>query len=87
MHSIIEMAPDSDDAIGDEIEALPAFPHDDDFDAGFERAIEDEDVLMLFEEGDIGRDSDSDSDGPVNVDNPVLGPGSTAAIMLQQGDK
>ena len=81
-HNIMdEGVEDADDAIGDELEGLPTFPNDDAYDMVKEIAVEDEDVLMLFEEGDNG----SDDDEPVNVDNPVLGCGSTAAFMLGPG--
>merc|ERR1740124_666541 len=74
-------APDAEYCMGDEYEALPKHPNDRDFAMVKDMALEDEDVLMLFEEND---DGDSDEDEP-SVDNPVLGPGSLASFMLGTG--
>mmetsp|Transcript_29416 Transcript_29416/g.58333 ORF Transcript_29416/g.58333 Transcript_29416/m.58333 type:complete len:421 (-) Transcript_29416:234-1496(-) len=81
LHNIMYRAPDADDCMGDEYEALPKHPNDRDFEMVKDMALEDEDVLMLFEEND---DVDSDEDEP-SVDNPVLGPGSLANFMLGTG--
>jgi len=61
------------------LEKLPRFPNDDDFRMVEDRAVEDEDVLFLYEDGDTGYSSSDDEE---NVDNPVLGPGSMAEFML-----
>jgi len=84
LHNIIDRAADADDAIGDEIDALPEYPNDDDFDMVKDIAVEDEDVLMLFEDADDGGMFGEDDDEP-DVDNPVLGPGSMADFMLGSG--
>ena len=81
LHNIMDRMQDADDAIGDEIDQLPQYPNDDDFDMVKDCAVEDLDVLMLFEDGDPGFD-DSDDDDEPDVDNSVLAPGSTAAWML-----
>jgi len=47
-----------------------------------DNAVEDMDVMMLYEDGDDGCDDDDDEP---SVDNPVLGPGSMASFMLGSG--
>ena len=64
-------------------EALPRFANDENYGLINDVAVDDEDVLCLYEDGDNGY-SDSDTDEP-NVDNSVLGPGSLAAFMLGSG--
>ena len=45
-------------------------------------AVQDEDVLMLFENGDSGGQFGEDSDDEATVDSPLLAPGSMADFML-----
>ena len=59
------------DSFNNEFKRLPKFPNDGNFDLVGDIAVQDEDVLMLYEEGDNGY-SDSDED-ETKVDNPVLG--------------
>ncbi|KAL3763980.1 hypothetical protein ACHAW5_007599 [Stephanodiscus triporus] len=63
--------------------ALPRFANDENYSMVRDIAVEDEDVLMLYEDGDNGL-SDSDSD-ELSVDNSILGPGSLASFMLGSG--
>ena len=64
-------------------DALPRFANDENYSGVKDIAVDDEDVLMLYENGDNGY-SDSDSDEP-SVDNSVLGPGSLASFLLGSG--
>lgn len=82
-HNILERVPNVDEECEDTLESLPEYPNDDDFDMVRDCAIQDEDVLMLFDNDDddgYGFDEDEPS-----VDNPVLGPQSMAAFMLGSG--
>ena len=82
LHNILERAPDADDVIGDEIDMLPEYANDDDFEMVKDVAVQDEDVLMLFENGDTGGQFGEDSDDEATVDSPLLAPGSMADFML-----
>ncbi len=85
LHHIIHIAPDADewDVDGSFFKGLPKFPNDENYMLLLDHAIEDEDVMMLYENGDYGYD-DNDDDNPT-VDNPVLGPGSMASFILGSG--
>lgn len=72
---------DDDDSAEDDddmFKGLPKYSHDYNFDLVSQISVKDEDVLMLYEEGDDGY-SDSDGD-ETRVDNPVLG--KNASLML-----
>ena len=66
----------------DIFERLPKFPNDNDYGMVREYAVQDDDVLDLFEEGDDGF-SDSDEDETTRVDNPVHG--RSTSFMLGAG--
>ncbi len=84
-HNIMEQVPDVDDVLYDDenYTNLPEYPNDNDYHLVKDLAVQDEDVLMLFEQNDTGYDSNSDED-EINVDN-ALGPGSIADFMLGSG--
>jgi len=90
-HNIMNRVPDAEDDFAcsgqdEEFELLPKHPNDDDYFTVQDYAIEDEDVLELFESNDRGYDdSDNEDDNDPNVDNPILGPGSKADFMLGSG--
>lgn len=70
-----------DDDDDDIFERLPKFPNDNQYRMVKECAVQDEDVLDMFEEGDDGY-SDSDED-ETRVDNPVHG--KSTSFMLGAG--
>ncbi|EJK59808.1 hypothetical protein THAOC_19926, partial [Thalassiosira oceanica] len=75
------LAPDAEEDLDlvELLEKLPTFQNDDEYRDVESRAVEDEDVLYLYEDGDTGY---SFSDDEEDVDNPVLGPGSMAEFAL-----
>ena len=88
LHNIIWIAPDADEAMTEDddfyiFKGLPKFPNDEDYMLVLDNAVDDEDVMMLYDDGDNGY-GDSDNDDK-DVDNPVLGPGSMASFMLGSG--
>jgi len=84
-HNIMDRVPDAEDSLNDEVyNALPKYPNDDNYFDVTDLAIEDEDILMMFEDDDNGYDSSDDGD-VTNVDNPILGPGSMASFALGSG--
>ena len=85
-HNIMNLATDAEDGLYEDetYDALPKYPNDDNYSEVSDIAVEDEDVLMLFENGDNGYDS-SDGMDETNVDNPVIGPGSMASFVLGSG--
>ncbi|EJK54910.1 hypothetical protein THAOC_25419 [Thalassiosira oceanica] len=80
-HNIMHLAPDAEEDLDlvELLEKLPTFQNDDEYRDVESRAVEDEDVLYLYEDGDTGY---SFSDDEEDVDNPVLGPGSMAEFAL-----
>lgn len=82
LHNIVHRAPDAEDGDLDLLTGLPKFPNDEDYMLVLDNAVEDMDVMMLYEDGDDGCDDDDDEP---SVDNPVLGPGSMASFMLGSG--
>ncbi|KAL7425441.1 hypothetical protein ACHAXH_000016, partial [Discostella pseudostelligera] len=72
LHHIIDHAPDAEDGNMDLLTGLPKFPNDEEHMLVLDNAV-DEDVMMLYEDGDNGFDDDDDDDDP-SIDNPVLGP-------------
>jgi len=85
-HNIMDDVPDIEEHFEDneDFQALPEYLNDDDYFTVRDRAIQDEDVLELFDPGDSGYD-DSDDEDNSNVDNPILEPGSKASFMLGSG--
>mmetsp|Transcript_42218 Transcript_42218/g.47013 ORF Transcript_42218/g.47013 Transcript_42218/m.47013 type:complete len:251 (+) Transcript_42218:56-808(+) len=85
-HNIMDGVPDIEEHFEDneDFQALPKYHNDDDYFTVRDCAIQDEDVLELFDPGDGGHDDTDDEDNS-NVDNPILGPGSKASFMLGSG--
>ena len=67
--------------------ALPKFPNDCAYSDVHDYAVEDMDVLMLYEEGDNGYSSDELNGGgnDGSIDDMLLAPGSRASFMLGAG--
>jgi len=82
-HNIMYRVPDAYDEIEEELSALPEYQNDDDYTMVQEMAVQDEDVLMLYEANDPGYSDDEDIN--VDVDNSILGPESVASFMLGSG--
>ena len=78
-HNIMDEARYTD--MMEEDDELPTFPNDDDYETVRENAVQDDDVLDLYEKGDNGY-SDSDED-ETRVDNPVHG--KKVSFMLGAG--
>ena len=84
--NIMRRVPDAEEELYEEFESLPKYPKDDDYSTVRDYAVEDNDVLELFESNDHGfDDSDNEDHNDPNVDNPILGPGSKADFMLGSG--
>ena len=86
LHNIIYIAPDAEDGMfeDDDFYRLPTFPNDENYSLVTDNAVDDMDVMMLFEDGDNGYWEYNDDDD-TNVDNPILGPGSMASFTLGSG--
>ena len=90
-HNIMDQAPD--DSIMEDDDELPTFPNDNEYETVRENAVQDDDVLDLYEKGDNGCYSDTDSDeDETRVDNPVHGKkvsfmlGAMGAVYLHPGE-
>ena len=89
LHNIIYIAPDADEAMTEDddfyiFKGLPTFPNDENYSLVTDNAVDDIDVMMLFEDGVNGYWEYNDDDD-TNVDNPIPGPGSMASFALGSG--
>jgi hypothetical protein len=78
-HHIMRHAPDADDAIGKEIDALPEKQNDDNYEMVKDKILLDDDVMWLFDDGNA---DDDDDDDKIRVDKIVPRPGSMAAFAF-----
>merc|ERR1712100_417544 len=79
LHNIFELAEDNDEFVedNDEYKQLPRHLRDEDFSGVRDELVEDEDVLMLFDDGENGVSSDEE-----DANDDILHPSSMANMML-----